>query len=365
MTQTIETVDTLVPPHRLRILDPEANLVSGEPPPLDEERTIEALRWMVLSRMFDAKATGMQRQGKLGTVSPVKGQEASVVGAAMALDPSTDWVFPAYREFPAVMRQGMPLEGYFASLMGKVMAGRVPDGVNVLPTQVALATQMPQAVGFAWGLKLQHKPGVVMTFFGEGATSEGDCHEAMNLAGVKGVPIVFLLQNNQWAISTTRAVQAAGEFYRRAEGYGFPGFQVDGNDLFAVYQVAEEAVGRARRGEGPTLIETITYRLSFHNTTDNPRAYLPDGWLEEAEKLDPIDRLTNYLRRQGLWDEAADRALRGDIAEQLDAAAEAALAAPASTPDDVFDFAYHTPPPRVEQQRRELLASLRDEQSDG
>ncbi|MFZ0215752.1 MAG: thiamine pyrophosphate-dependent enzyme [Candidatus Dormiibacterota bacterium] len=365
MSQTIQTVDTTVPSYRLRILDPEGNLVQGAAPSLDEPRTIEALRWMLLSRMFDAKATGMQRQGRLGTVSPVKGQEASVVGTAMALDPATDWVFPAYREFPAVMRQGMPLNRYFASLMGKVMAGRVPDGVNVLPTQVALATQIPQAVGFAWGLKLQRKPGVVMPYFGEGAASEGDFHEAMNLAGVKQAPVVFVLQNNQWAISTGRGMQSAGQFYRRAEGYGFPGVQVDGNDLFAVYKVAEEAVARARRGDGPTLIETITYRLSFHNTTDNPSAYLPDGWLEEAEKLDPIDRLTAFLRRQGLWDDAADRALRGDLTEELDAAAEAASAAPASTPDDVFNFAYDDPPARVQLQHQELLDFLRSERADG
>ncbi|MGH7911133.1 MAG: thiamine pyrophosphate-dependent enzyme [Candidatus Dormibacteraceae bacterium] len=364
MSQTIDVQDAPIPAYRQRILDPHGRLVEGAHPTLSDAETIEALRWMLFSRMFDARATGLQRQGRLGTVSPVKGQEASVMGVSMALDKESDWIFPSYREVPAVIRHGIPVGTYLAALMGKVMAGRVPDGVNALPTQVALATQIPQAVGMAWGLKLQHKPGVVVAFFGEGAASEGDFHEAMNLAGVKQVPIVFVLQNNGWAISTSRALQSAGEFYRRAEGYGFPGVQVDGNDVFAVYDAARDAVARARRGEGPTLIETITYRLSFHNTTDNPRAYLPEGWLEEAERLDPIARLTAYLRSVGHWDDATEEAMTGEIKEELDAAVEWAAAQPASTPEDVFAFAYTRPPERVKRQRQELLDFLGSQKSD-
>ncbi len=364
MTDTINVQDAPIPPYRRRILDPHGRLVAGAEPTLTEAQTIEALRWMFLSRMFDARATGLQRQGRLGTVSPVKGQEASVMGVSMALNPDTDWVFPSYREVPAVLRQGIPVGVYFASLMGKVMSGRIPEGVKALPTQVALATQIPQAVGLAWGLKLQGKPGVVVPFLGEGAASEGDTHEAMNLAGVKRAPVVFVIQNNGWAISTSGTQQTAGVLYRRAEGYGFSGVQVDGNDLFAVYEAAREAVARARRGEGPSLIETITYRLSFHNTTDNPRAYLPEGWLEEAERLDPITRLTTYLRSTGLWDDAAEEAMTGEIREELDAAVEWAEAQPASLPEDVFNFAYVTPPERVRRQRKELLDFLEAQKHD-
>jgi pyruvate dehydrogenase E1 component alpha subunit len=358
VSQILEIPNQPIPSHRLRILDPQGQLVDGAQPTLESGRTVEALRWMLLSRAFDAKATAMQRQGRIGTFSPVLGQEASVVGSAMALDPATDWVFPSYRELPAVLRQGMPLERIWSALMGKVRAGRVPDGVNVLPTQVALGTQIQHGVGVAWGLKLQRKPGVVMVYFGEGAASEGDFHEACNLAGVQQVPVVLVCQNNQWAISTSRSHQSAGEFYRRAEGYGFPGFQVDGNDLFATYKVAEEAVARARAGEGPTLIECVTYRLSFHNTTDNPSAYLPEGWLEQAEKEDPVARLTTYLAGQGLWDEAAESAMKGEIAEQMDAAVAAAIGAPAPTPEDVFEDAYVDLPPRVRRQREELLSRV-------
>ncbi len=328
--------------------------MDGARPGLSVEGAVEGLRWMMLSRAFDARATAMQRQGRFGTFSPVKGQEASVVGTSLALDPRTDWVVPSYRELPALLRQGHPLERVMAGYLGKIGGARIPDDVNVLPNQVALATQLQHAVGLAWGLRLQRKPGVVMAYCGEGAASEGDFHEACNMAGVQRAPIVFVLMNNQWAISTSREVQSAGEFYRRAEGYGFPGVAVDGNDLFAVHDVAREAVDRARRGDGPTLIDCLTYRLSFHNTTDNPRAYLPDGWLERAEQEDPIRRLQAYLAGQGLWDDAARAAMEGEIAEQLDAAVEAATSMPSARPGEIFENVYADPPVRVRQQREEL-----------
>jgi len=339
---------------RHRVLDRDGNVVDGVRPRLDLERTVEGLRWMLLSRTFDARATALQRQGRLGLFSPVKGQEASVVGTALALDPATDWIAPSYRELPAVVRHGHPLERIFAGLLGKLTSSRIPDDVLVLPNQVALATQLQHAVGVAWGLQLQRKPGVVMAYFGEGAASEGDFHEACNLAGVRRAPIVFVLMNNQWAISTSREVQSAGEFYRRAEGYGFPGVAVDGNDLLAVYEVAADAVDRARLDEGPTLIDCLTYRLSFHNTTDNPRAYLPDGWLEEAEREDPIPRVQGYLAARGLWDDATRAAVEGEIAEQVDGAVEAAYAMPSARPGDVFENVYGDPPDRVRRQREEL-----------
>lgn len=334
-------------------LDENGRLVGADVMPVD--RIIEGLRYMHLSRAFDARATGLQRQGRIGTFSPVKGQEASVVGTSLVLDPATDWVVPSYREFPALVRQGMPLERIVAGYMGKARASAVPDSVRVLPNQVALATQIPHAVGIAWGLRLQRKPGVVMVYFGEGASSEGDFHEACNLAGITRAPVVFVLQNNQWAISTSRAVQSAVDrFALRAQGYGFPGVTVDGNDLLATFEAASEAVARARAGEGPTLIETITYRLSFHNTTDNPRQYLPEGWLEEAERKDPIRRVESWLASRGLWDEAARTAMLGEIAEEIDAAVSAAAAMPAARPSDVFEDVYEELPERVRRQREEL-----------
>lgn len=337
-------------------LDEEGRVVGREVMPVD--RVVEGLRAMKLSRALDAKATALQRQGRFGTFAPAKGQEASLIGTTMALDPKIDWVVPSYREAAAVIKHGLPLDRVFAAYMGKGKAAIIPEGTNVLPTQAALATQLPHAVGLAWGLKLQGKPGVVMTFFGEGASSEGDFHEACNLAGVTRAPVVFVLQNNQWAISTSRGVQSAAErFSERAQGYGFAGVTVDGNDLFAVYEAATEAVARARQGQGPTLLETVTYRLSFHNTTDNPRRYLPDGWLDEAERKDPIARVERWLAAKGMWDEAARAAMEGEIAEELDAAVTAAASAPSARPGDLFEEVYAELPPRVRRQREQLTGS--------
>jgi pyruvate dehydrogenase E1 component alpha subunit len=338
-----------------RILDSQGNLVNGTKPRLSLERTVDGLRWMMLSRAFDARATALQRQGRMGTYSPVKGQEASVVGSSLALEPATDWIAPAYRELPALVRHGHSLERIVAGYMGKVASSAIPEDAKVLPNQVALATQLQHAVGLAWGLKLQRKHGVVMAYCGEGAASEGDFHEASNMAGVRRAPIVFVLMNNQWAISTSRELQSAGEFYRRAEGYGFPGVQVDGNDLLAVYEAAAEAVERARRDDGPTLIDCVTFRLSFHNTTDNPSAYLPEGWLERAEQEDPIRRVQTYLAEKGLWDDGSRAAVEGEITEQIDAAIQAAAAMRASRAADLFENVYASLPERVARQRAELL----------
>ena len=343
-----------------QVLDPSGRLLDGARPALDDEFVLEGLRWMTLSRAFDARATALQRQGKFGVFSPVHGQEAAVVGSAMAFEPATDWLVPQYRELPAYLMWGLPLSHHILSLSGNPVAGRIPEGVNLLPTQVALAAQIPHAVGIAWGLKIQGKPGVVATYFGEGASSEGDFHEACNLAGVTGAPIVFILQNNQWAISTPRAYQsAAAHLSDRAAGYGFPGRLVDGNDLLAVYEVTREAVDRARSGGGPTLIEAVTYRMSFHNTTDNPSRYQDPEELEEARRRDPIDRVQAYLRERGMWSDerAAEFAEAAD--KEIEAAIAAAQQAPPPQPSQIFDNIYAELDPRLARQRDEMLGRNR------
>src|SRR6476660_6586157 len=195
---------------RAAVLNPDGSLVKGARPRMDEEFLLEALRWMLLSRAYDDRATALQRQGLYGVFSPALGQEASVVGSAMALDPARDWIVPRYRELVAVVHHGYPLEKVAAVGMGRLTdATRIPEGVRILPTQVALAAQLPHAVGLAWGLRLQRKDSVVLTYIGEGGSSEGDFHEALNLAGVRRAPVVFFLQNNQWAISPRGRVQSA------------------------------------------------------------------------------------------------------------------------------------------------------------
>jgi pyruvate dehydrogenase E1 component alpha subunit len=228
--------------------------------------------------------------------------------------------------------------------------------VNVLPSQVALAAQLPHATGLAWGLKLQGKDGIVLAYVGDGGSSEGDFHEALNLAGVVQAPIVFFLQNNQWAISTPRRLQSATEsFALRGAGYGFPGVEVDGNDVMAVYDVSVEAVERARAGGGPTLIESVTYRMGFHNTTDNPSRYLDQEEYEDARQRDPIRRVTAYLERLGLWDAERQQELAESVRREVETALERAMAFPGVTPQQVFDDVYERPPGRFSSQRAEVL----------
>jgi pyruvate dehydrogenase E1 component alpha subunit len=323
---------------------------------MSDDLLLDAYRRMLASRTFDERAFSLQRQGRLGTFSTVKGQEASVVGSALALDPSRDWVVPQYRELPAMIRQGYTLEGFLRYFMGDPSGGLMPEGVNVLPFQIALAAQVPHAVGLAWGLKRQGRDSVVITYFGDGASSEGDIHESMNFAGVPRAPVVFFLQNNGYAISTPVALQTAAEsFASRAQGYGFPGVLVDGNDLGAVYAATATAVERARRGEGPTLIESRTYRLGPHNTADDPTRYVDPAELEEASANDPLRRVRLELEARELLDAAAEDALLAEHTDEFSAAIAAAEGGDRPGAAQLFEHVYADPPARVARQRGELI----------
>ena len=341
---------------RRSVLLPEGKVVPGARSRMEEEFLLEALRWMMKSRLYDQRVISLQRQGQFGVYSPGTGQEASIVGSALAVDPARDWIVPQYRELMATVHHGLPLEVITAQYLGKIAPARIPDGVRVLPTQVSIAAQLPQATGLAWGLRLRGEDGVVITYIGDGGSSEGDFHEALNLAGVVRAPIVFFLQNNQWAISTSRRVQSATRsFALRAAGYGFEGVEVDGNDVMAVYDVTCDAVDRARRGDGPTLVEAVTYRMSFHNTTDNPARYEDPKEHEEAGKRDPIERVQKYLSGMGLWDAKRESALTEELREENERALQLAFAAAAPRPEDVFANVYQDLPPRVSRQKAELL----------
>lgn len=347
--------DDLVP---LCLLDVDGTPLG--PPPMPDAMVLEALRLMKLSRALDVLATKLQRLGRLGVYGPVHGQEASVVGSSFALDPKRDWLVPAYREQPAYLHQGLPLDRMLAAYMGRIEHARIPDGVQLLPRNQAVAAQLPHSVGIAWGLKIQRKRAAVLVYLGDGAASEGDFHESANFAGVLGVPLVMLVQNNGWAISTPVAKQTtAASIASRARGYGFPGRLVDGNDLFAVYSATNAAVERALAAEGPTLIEALTYRMSFHNTTDNPKAYRDDAEVAEAAKRDPIKRVERYLARSGSWDDARAKEMERSIAEELEAAVATVSKLPSPDPSEMFDHVYADPPPRVRKQREELETSRR------
>lgn len=340
-------------------LAPDGTLTDGVVASMSDEESLDALRWMMLTRIFDTKAMSLQRQGRFGTFSQVTGQEATIVGSASALDPAIDWVVPQYRELPALLRQGLPLEQFMLYFMGNPAGGQIPEGVNVLPIQISLAAQIPQAVGLAWGLQLQQTGGVVVVYFGDGASSEGDFHEACNLAGVLKAPVVFMLSNNGWAISTPRHKQSrAKNLAARAPGYGFPGVVVDGNDVLGVHSVTSAAVERARAGDGPTLIEAITYRMGPHNTADDPTRYVSEGDLAAWRPLDPIERVQRYLAARGRWDDTIRARIEGELAREVDRALAVARAAPAPNAAQIFEHVYVDPPATLCRQRGARLESL-------
>ena len=350
----MSTAPTVDPAEPLRVLAPDGTLTPGHVPGLDGEALLDAWRAMLRSRTVDERCFSLQRQGRMGTFSPINGEEAAVIGSAWTLDPARDWVVPQYRELPAMLRQGYRLAQALQYYRGDPAGSRIDPGVRVLPYQISLAAQIPHAVGLAWGLRHQGSDAVVMTYFGDGASSEGDAHEALNLAGVRRAPVVFVLKNNGWAISTpVRKQTAATSFAARAAGYGMPGELVDGNDLFAVHDACSRAVARARAGGGPTLIEARTYRMGPHNTSDDPTRYVDPVELEERRALDPVARVRRYLTAEGLIDEDSEQRLVAELRAQLDAAVAEVEAGAQPGVDAVFDHVYARPPGRLEQQRRE------------
>ena len=297
MSTTMDTGSRWAP---LQLLAPDGTLADGHVPALDDAALLGAWRAMLQSRVIDERFFSLQRQGRLGTYSPVNGEEAAVVGSAWALDPARDWVVPQYRELPAMLHQGYTLVRALEYFKGIPRGNHMAPGVNVLPYQISLAAQIPHAVGLAWGLRHQGSDGVVVVYFGDGASSEGDAHEALNLAGVRRAPVVFVLKNNGWAISTPVSRQTAADtFAARAEGYGIAGEAVDGNDLLAMHDACRRAVERARAGEGPTLIEARTHRMGPHNTSDDPTRYVDPAWLEERRAIDPVARVRRHLQARG------------------------------------------------------------------
>jgi TPP-dependent pyruvate/acetoin dehydrogenase alpha subunit len=320
---------------------------------------LDALELMRLSRAVDAYAVGLQRQGVFGTFGEARGQEATLAGAAFALDPAIDWMVPQYRELPALVHHGVPLELLFLMYRYLPAGFTVPEGVNALCNQVSLAAQLPHAVGLGWGLSLQATGGVVLAFVGDGASSEGDFFESCNLAGVLKAPVVFLVQNNGWAISTPYAQQtAATSIADRGPGFGIPSVSVDGMDLLAVHGAVTEAVARARAGDGPTLIEARTYRFGAHNTNDDPTRYRDADAHASRELDDPIARLETALRAEKLWSDELAAASDARIAERIEAAYAWAMAQPEPGLDQVFDHVYADPPVRFERQRAQFRAEL-------
>jgi pyruvate dehydrogenase E1 component alpha subunit len=351
-TPTTETAPAAGP---LRLLDQDGATPKGYEPPLEDAELLAAFRLMLLTRLTNERGVSLQRQGRLGTIASARGQEAAMIGSVWPLDPGRDWLVPQYRELPSMLKMGWPLDRFLLYYRGHPLGSVPPEGVNVLPVQIALAAQLPHAAGLGWGLRKQGSDAVVLTYFGEGAASEGDAHEALNLAGVMRAPVIFVLQNNGWAISTPASKQTAAEsLAARAAGYGMAGEQVDGNDLFAVLEATRRAVDRARAGEGPTLIEALTFRLGPHNTTDDETRYVdPDvfaGWKER----DPLLRLRAYLEARGILGDGVEDGIREEVAAEIATAVESMEAQSTTSAAQLFEHVYAEPTPRLRRQQREL-----------
>lgn len=324
----------------------------------------ELYRRMVIARRWDTQVTALTRQGRLSTYPSARGQEASEIGTVAAMQ-DTDWLFPTYRDSIAVWSRGVPTAELLSGFRGDWHCGWDPNEHRTAPQATPLATQTLHAVGFATAAKLKNDPIATVAFIGDGATSEGDAHEGFNFAGVWQAPTVFVIQNNQFAISVPIAKQTRARMLAdRAVGYGIPGYHVDGNDAAAVYTIVSEALERARSGGGPTIIECLTYRMEPHTNSDDPSRYRDAEDVAAWKGKDPIDRLEKYLTAQ----DAIDDALREEIAkESEDAAAamrDAMNAEPALDPMELFEHVYNAPRPALLEQRDALKAEL-DEISDG
>jgi pyruvate dehydrogenase E1 component alpha subunit len=341
----------------LQILDEHGVCDEQLRPQLADAQIRSFYEWMILARAFDEKAFKLQREGRLGTYASILGQEAAQVGSALALQPS-DWMFPAFREPGASFVRGLPLKMILQYWSGDERGSKIPEGQNDFPITIPVSTQIPIGAGVAWGAKLKGENIAVLVFLGDGATSKGDFHEGLNMAGVLSLPVVFFCQNNHWAISVPLKRQTAAEtLAQKALAYGFPGMQVDGNDIFAIYSATDEALKRARAGKGPTFIEAVTYRIGDHTTADDASRYRSDEEVAAWKKKDPIDRLIKYMATKGLWDESYGQNVVARARQQVEAAVKEQENTPPPDPADIFLHTFHELPNDLAEQMDAFLTA--------
>ena len=360
---------SLLPPAEpVHLLDPDGTLHEDPEHPvgLDDDALLELHRTMIITRRVDREAINLQRQGQLGVYASCLGQEAAQVASAWALK-DEDWIFPSYRELGAAIVRDVDPADLLHLFRGTWLSDHDPYEHRFALLSIPIGTQALHATGFAMGARFDDNPIVTVVYFGDGGTSEGDPHEAMTFAGVMRAPVVFFVQNNQYAISVPLSKQtAAPTLAHKAIGYGLPGYRCDGNDPLATYAVTRRAVERARAGHGPALIEALTYRMEAHTTSDDPSRYRSDEELEAAALTDPIARLRNHLRRRDLLDDATEQRFEAEAAERAQAVRDAIYDAPHGDPLELFDHVYVAPRADMAAQRDELRAELaRREDDDG
>jgi len=366
---SLPTADGIV-----QILDEDGRVRDGVAvPDLDDDHLVEMYEQMRFARRFDERAITLHRQGRMGTYPPLAGQEAAQIASTHALA-EDDWIVYQYREHGSVVPRGISHE-YLLYWMGHEVGNAWLADRQVFPLNISIGGQLPHATGMAWAAKLEGDDATVLCHFGDGATSEGDFHEALNFAGVFDVPAVFFCNNNQYAISVGRSRQtASATIAQKAEAYGFGGWQVDGMDPLAVYAVTRDAIEHARepgtepadpdigRASRPTLIEAVMYRLGAHTTVDDPDVYRDEAEVERWRAYDPIPRMETFLRERGLVDDEAIDAMDGRIDDELAEMIDRAESHEGD-PDDIFEHVYAEPTPRI-REGRESLRDLRERHGD-
>jgi 2-oxoisovalerate dehydrogenase E1 component alpha subunit len=343
-----------------QLLDPQGNWKNEEHKELlTENRTKEFYRHMIRIRTFDRKAISLQRQGRIGTYAPFEGQEASQVGSALALN-KQDWIFPTYRDHGATITFGHSLRNVLLFWNGRNEGNIPPDGLNIFPPGIPIATQIPHAAGAAFAEMRKGTSNAAIAYFGDGATSEGDFHEGLNFASVFKAPVVFFNQNNKFAISVPVHKQMNSKtIAQKGLAYDIPSVRIDGNDIFIVYVETLKALERARKGEGPTLIEAVTWRFGAHTTADDPSKYRDQKESNDRrEEIDPLLRIERCLKNNGWYDAEWIKQITADAESEVSQAVDEMEQFPKADPAVIFDYVFEKPTNTIARQKRELLQHL-------
>lgn len=343
----------------LQILNEHGEVDKGLEPDLSDARFIEVYRAMLLARTFDKRMMTMQRQGRMGTFAPNLGQEACIIGQVTSLT-KDDWFAPSYRSFGAQIMRGWPMEHLMRLWAGFHDGFPPPKDVNDLPFSIVIGSHTLPAVGIGMGMKYKKKKDCVVVNYGDGASSQGAVSEALNFAAVYKAPIVFICENNGWAISTPTHKQTANEIFAcHGAAHGMPSIRVDGNDILAMMCATKEATDRARNGDGPTFIEAVTFRMSLHTTADDPTVYRHDCEVEAWESRCPITRFETYLKNKGVLDAASIKQTLTSCEEEVIKARDTFYAMPPADVTEIFEHLYETFPKELQEQRAEYMKRLR------
>ena len=318
------------------------------PPELNDQKLVEFYKMMNFARNLDAKALSLQRQGRLATYAPLVGEEATQIGSAMAMG-KNDFAVPGFRQHGVYVARGLPIDQFFVYWKGYEEGAKIKKELNITPVIVPVSTQMPHAAGIAFAKKYLKEDSAVVVYVGDGGTSEGDFYEAINFAGVFKVPLVVIIENNQWAISVPRKDQTAAQtLAQKAIAAGIDSIQVDGNDVIGVYKATKDAIESAKAGK-PYVIECLTYRLSMHTTSDDPTKYRSDDEVAQWQKRDPILRLGTYLKGKGVWNDSMEEEMKNSQLKEIDDALEKANQF-VPNPDSIFENVYSFPSEAIDEQ---------------